>query len=723
MRVVRIQLPGGQVNKFVYNAAGMVVARHDAADTTKADLYAYDLAGQVRTLTNRENQVVSFSYDALGRLLARTGSSLADALFRYSSTGQWVVGFNAYAYDSLAFDQAGRLARSYQQLNGTTFEGVYTHDVQNRLTHRELTGNGYSADLRIHYRTGTGEVDSLCIVSLCEHLTITAEWLPAARMVVQDGAATWYGWYEQSALHSTAQQGFQGWGMTDVSHVQAAFGGNLGHDALGRVTSRDPTGPAPTQVFQYDLDGQLTNACMLEASGCVNVVNGSLSPAYSYDVSGNLLIAGASMEMASGNRLARYMCDGYQYDANGNRSTVLSVIGCTQQPAWSYTWDALSQLQEVREGTQLKASFQYDAFGRRVAKTTSAGTERYVYDADHVVLDLNASNAVTTEYAWRPGTDRLFAIKKGAWHGIAITDPASGTVRGVVSPSGAAIIKTYPDRPWGNMTVDTGVVIRYRMAGREFDAETGLYYMRGRYYDPLVGRFISEDPSGLSGGPNLYAYAANDPVTRRDPTGASPQCGDEGLDSSGRDRYGEQQPGTLTTGATGLPEIVVTAPCPDPIGPPPYLNEAPGRTNAIDFVAINASLGATSSEAGPDEPTFAGCVKDVFTDNFLTTNSYLYGFDHPRSSGARAVGSLAAGAGAAALTSSTGLFGLISNGGIRAGAHRTVGTLAAGRIFVGRQAIGVAVGVSGAASVAVNGALQVGIILGSAGTAIGTCWR
>ena len=55
---------------------------------------------------------------------------------------------------------------------------------------------------------------------------------------------------------------------------------------------------------------------------------------------------------------------------------------------------------------------------------------------------------------------------------------------------------------------------------REYDSETGLYFYRARYYDPAIGRFISEDPIGFSGGDlNLYAYVRNNPVSRIDPYG------------------------------------------------------------------------------------------------------------------------------------------------------------------------------------------------------------
>ncbi len=60
---------------------------------------------------------------------------------------------------------------------------------------------------------------------------------------------------------------------------------------------------------------------------------------------------------------------------------------------------------------------------------------------------------------------------------------------------------------------------RLRFMGREYDAETGLYRVRARYYDPELRRFVSEDPIGLAGGLNLHAYAGNDPINLTDPSG------------------------------------------------------------------------------------------------------------------------------------------------------------------------------------------------------------
>jgi len=61
---------------------------------------------------------------------------------------------------------------------------------------------------------------------------------------------------------------------------------------------------------------------------------------------------------------------------------------------------------------------------------------------------------------------------------------------------------------------------RYGYTGRERDPDTGLYYDRARFYDPQLGRFISEDPIHFRGGDvNLYAYVKNRPLLFRDPSG------------------------------------------------------------------------------------------------------------------------------------------------------------------------------------------------------------
>jgi len=75
--------------------------------------------------------------------------------------------------------------------------------------------------------------------------------------------------------------------------------------------------------------------------------------------------------------------------------------------------------------------------------------------------------------------------------------------------------KTYS---FGNIiTTSASIVNNFRYTGREWDAETSLYYYRARYYDPLAGRFASEDPVNFRADVNFYRYVFNRPGGLRDP--------------------------------------------------------------------------------------------------------------------------------------------------------------------------------------------------------------
>jgi RHS repeat-associated protein len=100
---------------------------------------------------------------------------------------------------------------------------------------------------------------------------------------------------------------------------------------------------------------------------------------------------------------------------------------------------------------------------------------------------------------------------------------ALGSVTSLTNTSGA-LAQTYTFDSFGNTTNSSGSVTNFfRYAGREFDAETNLYYDRARYLDPTAGRFISEDPfKEVIRGLDFYVYVRNNPVDYTDPSGEAP---------------------------------------------------------------------------------------------------------------------------------------------------------------------------------------------------------
>jgi RHS repeat-associated protein len=95
---------------------------------------------------------------------------------------------------------------------------------------------------------------------------------------------------------------------------------------------------------------------------------------------------------------------------------------------------------------------------------------------------------------------------------------AHGDVRSLMN-NGGVVTDTYDYDAFGNVVGSTGTTPNvYRYQGEAFDSETGLYYMRARYYDPTVGRFLNVDQM-TDQGEHPYSYAAADPVNGHDPTG------------------------------------------------------------------------------------------------------------------------------------------------------------------------------------------------------------
>ena len=131
--------------------------------------------------------------------------------------------------------------------------------------------------------------------------------------------------------------------------------------------------------------------------------------------------------------------------------------------------------------------------------------------------------AATTPAAGRGSTSRTACARgrtgaNGALHYYALDLPSNNVI-GLFNTAGTAT-HAYHYSPYGETQSSSEPTHDpLRFAARELDAQTGLYYVRARWYDPFLGRFMSEDPIGLEGGINQYAYALNDPVNLSDPTG------------------------------------------------------------------------------------------------------------------------------------------------------------------------------------------------------------
>jgi RHS repeat-associated protein len=266
-----------------------------------------------------------------------------------------------------------------------------------------------------------------------------------------------------------------------------------------------------TVTYGYDNANQLTGITYRDAA---STLLGDLT--YGYDVAGRRTSLGGSFARTGlpsaiasatydvNNRLTNWNGASLSHDANGN------LLGFGSD---TYTWNKRDQLSAI-SGTNT-ASFQYDAVGRMQAKTISGTGTQFLYDALNPIQEKSGSS-ITASVLTGLGIDEFLARTEGANTQHFLTDALSSTVR--LTNNSAAKVVDYTYEPYGKASADAASTNAFQYTGRENDG-TGLNYYRARYYDPVLKRFISEDPIGLAGGINLYAYVGGNPISFTDPLG------------------------------------------------------------------------------------------------------------------------------------------------------------------------------------------------------------
>jgi RHS repeat-associated protein len=246
-------------------------------------------------------------------------------------------------------------------------------------------------------------------------------------------------------------------------------------------------------AYAYDADGRRTQ------------MSGSWARTGMPNPTTNTAVYNAANELSNWNGAT------LAYDASGNM---------TSDGTNAYTWDPRNQLASI--SGNFTASFQYDPFGRRLGKTINGSTANFLYDGVNPVQEL-VGGSPSANLLTGPGADEYFQRTGLTGTSNFLTD-ALGSTLALADPTGT-VQTQYTYDPFGGATTQgTANANSFQFTGRENDGD-GLDYYRARYYDPMVARFISQDPLDISGGgPNLYGYAMNSPVIYIDPMGLHMSC-------------------------------------------------------------------------------------------------------------------------------------------------------------------------------------------------------
>ena len=408
---------------------------------------------------------MTYTYDAANRLLTVTDWAAQVTSHTYDSAGNLTAVSNPNGTEaSYSYDDANRLLQLTNTGPGGTISsfGYTLDDVGNRTQVVEAAGDVITYTYDALYRlTDVWEQMRVDFDSNC-HVDVADIQQVASRWRMKDTDPGWDAWYDLDGDGDTDVVDIM---LTVVHWGESCESASYTYDTMGnRLSMTIPTG---TITYTYDAADRL-----------LNISDGTT---FTWDTNGNQLSKGST----------------------------------------NYTYDTANRLIQVANGTAV-VQFTYDGDSKRTSKTVDGTSTSYLYDVNAIlpVVLVETTGGADTLYTY--GADLIAMTEPGGIQSCYHYD-GLGSVRNLSNDTGA-VIASYTYGAFGNQRLMKGSSDNaFKFTGEQTDDETGLIYLRARYYDPSVGRFISKDPfEGFDTQPqtlNRYPYAQNRPLVLTDPSG------------------------------------------------------------------------------------------------------------------------------------------------------------------------------------------------------------
>ncbi len=491
---------------YSYDALGRCIATGGNLSVAKS--YEYDYAGNVTKLTKPMGAVVK-TYGPFGNAIsiAEFGASSPEATYSYNALGLRTsmtddTGTTTYTYDDFGnlltetngdiiktstYDTMGnRLSFAVTKDGVAVVDNSYTYDLAGRMS--SVTSNGqtvtYTYDANGNVLSETGATRS--VVNTYNSAGMLENVLnKAGDAVVSEYSDITYDFsgfmtsYADSVNNSTVSYTYDGNGRLKTETNNGVGDMNYmvlyNYDLLGNRASVNKTyGDATTENHIYTYSDYNQLASLIETDRTDN----TYSTSYLYNTNGDMI---------------------------GKTKTNSTSEAVLQQ---SYAFDIFGKLTQSTTDNIL-TDYTYDGDGIRVSKTTNNVTTSHILDGMNVVADING----TTVSKYNRGLN-LFAQTVGDEQTILYNNQHGDIAAEYVS---ADDVNYFTYDGFGNHTDNASISTPFGYAGEYQDLCSGLIYLRNRYYDPSIGRFISEDP--IRSGTNWYVYCSNNPVNLIDPLG------------------------------------------------------------------------------------------------------------------------------------------------------------------------------------------------------------
>ncbi|MEE1611403.1 FG-GAP-like repeat-containing protein [Microvirga sp. CF3016] len=549
-RMTGVRDPRGSTWSYTYDSLGRRTGETDPDRGTWA--YVYNPAGELVEQKDARNERTTFVYDLLGRLTTRTvraGLERPDVTeSRYGDAGSGPDGgrlvslSNAHATIRYAYDGSGRKVRDTYEIKRPD-GGVETHVLRTAYEPGgRVTGRDW--ELQEGQQTVGGKLEGwsydaagrlFAIPGHIASITYDAGDRPLATVYAKNGGTARRTYHPQ-----------RGW-LTSLTGPGLDLTYN--RDAAGRITSIQSPNAAENSIFEYNPADWLTSSTL-----------GGNRQGFAYDMAGNLVAKTGPASMAATFPSAGSARPHAPATVNGQRQDYDNNGNLLWDGRRSFTWDGLNRPERIVTATST-VTFVYGPDGARLTKTVRDDpTDPVGRTTLYLGPGIERSPGPASVAVWSvyPHPDIRLQAGVGGQAAVVQRDHL-GSLRRLTRPDDAAPLAAVVHRAYGEKVLLSDEASQKRLdthgyIGEREDAETGLVYLNARYYDPALGRFLSPDsldPTLPGVGTNRYAYSANNPVNRRDPTGQA-DAGETQIDAkTGKELERDEKAEGATAGPEG----------------------------------------------------------------------------------------------------------------------------------------------------------------------------
>ncbi len=559
--------------QFLYDPVGRLLT--ETGFDGRLTRYQYDIASGRLSKVATGDRIVTVAYDEMGRVterLASLGDQSQAERYAYDGRGNMILASNADSRVQWFHDLAGNMVREHQHYLGLDkpLVAVWQHeyDVLNQRVatirpdgHRVswLTyGSGHLLALRLNEHELLGYERDDLHREVARHqgnrLVQTQKWDPAGRLQEQLLSRS-----DDKSVLLKREYAYDAAGQ--LNEINDTRRGQLSYryDPVSRLLSA--VSRLGVETFDFDPAGNLLDEKAAESRRPLeltpprsklvdNLLREYAGTHYEYDERGNQIKrwrdgAYSQMRWDLFDRLVHFedsrLSVEFAYDALGRRLSKNSKVHYKQRPAAGSLWNSAEHARLQREHGCGFTLYGWDgdnlAWESRAAQQDrEAGrTIHYVFEPGTFIPVAQAMTNHSINLMGLPDYDEDYSLEDDPlWNRSVVSPPIDvltwyqcdhlGTPQELTDQNGD-VVWSAQYKAWGEIREDRsqwakqqGIANPIRFQGQYHDHETGLHYNRYRYYDPMVGRFISQDPISYAGGLNLYFYGDN-PVVLIDPLG------------------------------------------------------------------------------------------------------------------------------------------------------------------------------------------------------------